>query len=72
MERREFAFYCPRCQFGRCYVHKGTYTRVYHGHLLSMPDIQLYVCDVCGYQEFDYQTMHYLHLLLDDDEILQV
>ncbi len=48
---------CPRCQIGNLHAHKATYTLVHHGMLLSVPDMTAWQCDICGYTEFDYDTL---------------
>jgi hypothetical protein len=64
----EFAFYCPRCLFGRCYANTGTYITLYKGRIISAPDTPAYICDVCNYQEFDQQAIQQLQLLTGQNE----
>jgi len=46
--------------------------QIYEGRILSVPDMPAYVCDICGYQEFDYQAMQSLYLLMgrSDDPLM--
>jgi YgiT-type zinc finger domain-containing protein len=60
----QFAYDCPRCQIGHCHAGRTTYTRVINGRVVSIPDIAVYTCDVCGYQEFDRDALLRLQTLL--------
>lgn len=59
-----YAYDCPRCQIGHCHPGKTSFTRLYHGRLISVPDMTVYTCDVCGFQEFDPDAMTILQRLL--------
>jgi YgiT-type zinc finger domain-containing protein len=59
--------YCPRCAFGRCHSRKVTYVNLYKGRVISAPETSAYVCDVCGYQEFDHLAIEHLHSLTSED-----
>ncbi len=63
----DFAFYCPRCQHGRCYSGRATFARVIHGKMISAPDTPAFICDVCGYNEFEYGALMALTQLLGDE-----
>lgn len=60
----QFAYDCPRCQIGHCHPGKTIYTRVINGHVVSIPNIMVATCDVCGYQEFDREALLRLQALL--------
>ena len=60
----DFAFFCPRCQHGRCYSGRATFARLHDGKMISAPDMSAYICDVCGYTEFDYTAVLVLNNLL--------
>lgn len=57
MDLNDFAFYCPRCQHGRCTPHRASYARLHEGVMLIAPDMPVYVCDVCGYTEFEREAV---------------
>jgi hypothetical protein len=59
----QLTFMCPRCQIGRCQPGQITYVRMYNGRLLSAPNVQVYTCDVCGYEEFEPEAMQQLQSL---------
>jgi hypothetical protein len=63
----DFAFYCPRCQHGRCHSGRATLTRVHQGMMISAPDTPAYICDMCGYTEFERQAVLRLNHLLGYD-----
>ena len=64
----DYDFYCPRCQIGRCSLKSATYTRLHNGMIVSVPDMPAYLCDVCGYQEFDGGAMSDLIAMLEEKE----
>ncbi len=51
---------CPRCTVGRCRPRKTTFAEVYHGQLLSVPNVNAFVCDVCHFAEFEQATLETL------------
>ncbi len=58
---------CPRCQIGLCQPDQITYVHLYGGALLSVPNMQVYVCDVCGFQEFEETAFEQLEMLMLDN-----
>ncbi len=62
----ELSFSCPRCFIGHCHPGVAVYVRMYSDMLLSAMDMPAYVCDVCGYQEFDESALVQLEELLND------
>lgn len=64
MNPEDFSFDCPRCQIGRCHPTASTYTRLMNGQVISVPNISVYVCDVCGYQEYERDDLLRLQALL--------
>lgn len=59
--------FCPRCMIGRLQTQTATYARLYQGMVLSLPDASAYVCDYCGYQEFDLTVLQYIQALIGTD-----
>lgn len=59
-----FAYSCPYCQIGYCQPGQATYVRMHNGMLVSMPDMPVWTCDICGYQEFDQEAVSNLDTLL--------
>lgn len=53
----EPAFPCPNCQIGHCHADRATYVQVYGDLFISVPHIRAWICDICGYQEFDRATL---------------
>lgn len=47
------SFPCPQCDIGYCSPSRATWVTLFEGRLLSMPDTPVYICDICGYREFD-------------------
>jgi len=60
----QFAYSCPYCQIGYCQPEQATYVRMQDGMLISVPDMPVWTCDICGYQEFDQEAMANLDALL--------
>ncbi len=57
---------CPRCQIGFLQPELATYSCVHHGMLLSVPRMPAWKCDICQYQEFDYDAMTQIEALAGD------
>ena len=60
----DYIYECPRCQIGHCSPGKTTYTRLYNGKVISVPDMIVFTCDVCEYQEYDPEALINLQALL--------
>lgn len=57
---------CPRCQIGYLQPGLTTYSGIYHGTLLSVPNVPTWTCDICQYQEYDDVAMLHLEALVGD------
>ena len=44
---------CPRCYIGHLHAGKSTYTRLDGQRLISVPNMPVHHCDICGFREFD-------------------
>jgi YgiT-type zinc finger domain-containing protein len=58
---------CPVCHVGKLRERAITYTQVYEGRFVVIPNVQALVCDVCGEKVFDNIVLGRLHGLLDID-----
>ena len=58
---------CPRCTVGRCYHQTTTFVEIFHGQLLCVPDVPVYICDVCHFAEFELDAIELLWAELDAD-----
>ena len=58
------SFFCPNCHIGALQVQKVTYTRVFKGRLIVVPNVSALVCDVCGDRVFDSEMLSRLSGLL--------
>lgn len=56
-EARSKGYACPRCTVGRCTPRNTTFSEIYHGRLLSIPNVSAFVCDVCHFAEFEQTTL---------------
>lgn len=56
--------FCPRCMIGRLQNKSTTYLRLYRGMVLSVPDTPAYVCDYCGFYEFDLAALQSIQSLI--------
>lgn len=54
---------CPRCQIGTMQPTTATYTAMYRGSLLSIPNIPAWTCDICQYTEYEDMAMGRLEAL---------
>ena len=55
---------CPRCLIGNLLADRATYTSVHSGMLLSVPNMPVWKCDLCEYQEYDYDAIVELEALV--------
>ncbi|MBL8161012.1 MAG: hypothetical protein JNJ61_03435 [Anaerolineae bacterium] len=60
------AYPCPCCHIGFCQPGNKTYMRVHGDLLLCIPDMTMWTCDICQYQEFDPERVKHLDALLGD------
>jgi len=60
----ETIYPCPNCQIGHCHTGRATYVHVYGDMLVSVPHMLAWVCDICGYQEFDRATLLRLETMM--------
>ena len=58
---------CPACHLGKLKAHKVTYTQVFAGEFIVIPNVRALVCDVCGEKIFDRETLKRLSGLLGQD-----
>lgn len=59
-DRKPRGYACPRCTVGRCLAQKTTFCEIHHGQLLVIPNMKVYICDVCKLAEFERETMEAL------------
>jgi YgiT-type zinc finger domain-containing protein len=55
---------CPICHVGKLHERKTTFTQVFEGQVIVMPNVTALVCDVCGERTMDHDTMLSLSGLL--------
>jgi YgiT-type zinc finger domain-containing protein len=55
---------CPVCHIGRLRAREITYTQVFEGQFIVIPNVSALVCDVCGEKVFDSKTLSRLSGLL--------
>jgi YgiT-type zinc finger domain-containing protein len=58
------AYPCPTCQIGYYQSDKTTYLCLHRGMLVSVPDMPVWMCDICGHEEFDRDAVAQLEALL--------
>ena len=58
-------YYCPECQSGLLNMAHVTYFADVPGEMIMAPDFPAWVCDICGYQEYDSLALTWLYALLD-------
>jgi hypothetical protein len=57
---------CPRCEIGMLHPGHATYVRTIQGTLISVPDMLVWTCDLCRYQEFDEENVARVEALLHE------
>ena len=55
---------CPMCHVGKLREKKTTFTQVFDGQVIVMPNVSALVCDVCGERTMDPNTLLSLSGLL--------
>ena len=65
---------CPRCLIGYLHAETATYSCVQNGLLISVPHMPAWKCDICQYQEFDFEALMQIealigHVGLSDDPV---
>jgi len=56
---------CNRCRIGRLQAITTPYLTKINGHIMVMPDIPAYHCDMCGLVRYDQQFLVNIEKLLD-------
>jgi len=56
-------YYCPRCLVGRLRPVRANFLMMYAGQLLSVPNLTVHTCDVCGLREYDDRELGWLEHL---------
>jgi YgiT-type zinc finger domain-containing protein len=62
-------YYCPECQAGVLKVKHVTYFAHVPGEMITVPDFPAWVCDICGFQEYDSFALTRLYVLLDPNTV---
>lgn len=55
---------CPQCQAGLLHLRYLTYFTRLGQAMLTVPNFPAWLCDVCGYLEYDQQALRYLNTML--------
>lgn len=58
-------YFCPECQAGVLQITHVTYFTHVIGEMITVPDFPAWICDICGYQEYDSRALSWLYVLLD-------
>lgn len=51
------SFECPNCLVGRCRLTHYTFVTRYGDKLFCAPNTEIFICDMCGYQELPYRVL---------------
>jgi YgiT-type zinc finger domain-containing protein len=55
---------CPACQIGRLHLHPVTYTHLYLGTLVCVPNTPAWQCDFCHAIEYDSGAVQRIEALV--------
>jgi len=55
---------CPVCHIGKLRARKITYTQVFEGRLIAIPNVAALMCDLCGEKILDNEVLTRLSGLL--------
>ncbi len=59
-----FEYPCPRCHAGVLKPRELTYFTALGDELVVVPGFPAWVCDICGYVEYDQRALGWLYTLL--------
>jgi len=57
MEAKVRGHVCGHCGVGRRHPQHIQLRDIVHGHLLTVPNMPVYICDVCHFVEIDQEAM---------------
>lgn len=60
----QFEALCPVCHVGKLREKKTTFTQVFEGQVIVMPNVSALVCDICGERTMDRDMLRNLSGLL--------
>lgn len=63
------ALSCPRCQIGVLQPTLATYCGIYHGMVISVPNMPSWTCDICNYREYEPSAQAQVSVLLGQLEM---
>ncbi len=55
---------CPNCHIGLLHPRRVTLAKPLHSVLVTVPNVTMWVCDVCDERAYDGALMRYIELLL--------
>jgi len=61
-------YVCSYCHIGHYQPSQATYMRMIGNMPVSVPDVLLWTCDVCGFQEFDREAVMRIEALIGESE----
>jgi YgiT-type zinc finger domain-containing protein len=59
---------CEVCHIGTMHPMQAAYTTWWHGHLVVVPDVQAWLCDVCGEFEHEHETIARIEFLIGNQQ----
>ena len=68
-ESKADSYSCPRCTVGRCHHQTTTFVEIYNGQFLCVPDMPVYICDVCHFAEFELDALESIWTELEMDDL---
>jgi len=57
-------YQCTVCHIGALHHKRVTYTQIADEQLVTLPNVSVWLCDVCGEYTYDPDTMRRLQMLL--------
>ena len=60
----ETSYPCPKCHAGVLRPRELTYFTMVGEQLITVPHFPAWVCDICGYVEYDERALRWLYTLL--------
>ena len=58
---------CSTCHAGHINMQHITYFTWLSGQLITVPDFPAWICDMCGFREYDQRALSWLNIILSPD-----
>jgi YgiT-type zinc finger domain-containing protein len=64
-------FVCPHCQLGSLHAKRIVFAHWFEGQFITIPNFPAWVCDICGWREYDAAALEQLETVLGPEADLR-